>query len=238
MNPRRSRTPLPQSAARPHPRAWLWPAATAAAVIVLAAGLFAFVNRPVREGPLSLAPAGVPRGVTATGEPTLGSPQARVVMDEFGDFQCPYCGGFVRDTEPRIIAAYVRSGKVRIVWHSVAFIGPESVLAARAAWCAQERGKFWEYFAVLYEHQDGENTGTFNPARLERWAGDLGLDRAAFATCLASPRSLAGPLAGTREAQNAGIHETPAFIVNGRTATGALTFDELSALIAQALSAR
>ena len=238
MNPRRPHPPSDPPAAGPRRRAWVWPAATAAAVVVVAAGLFVFVTRPAPVGPMPLAPSGVPRGVTAAGEPTLGSPQARVVIDEFGDFQCPYCGEFVRDTEPHIIAAYVRSGKVRIVWHSVAFIGPESVLAARAAWCAQQRGKFWEYFALLYEHQDGENTGTFNAARLERWAGDLGLDRAAFGACLAGERSLAGPLDGTREARNAGIHETPAFIVNGRTATGALTFDELSALIDQALSAR
>lgn len=184
-----------------------------------------------------LIPAGIFQGASATGEPALGAPQARVTIDEFGDFQCPYCGEFVRQTEPRIIAKYVATGKARIIWHTVAFIGPESALAGRAAWCAQQRGKFWEYFAVLYQHQDGENTGTFNTARLERWAGDVGLDRAAFGDCLTDPRSADGVEAGMREAQRQDITGTPAFIVNGQKATGALSVEQLSAIIDKALAA-
>jgi len=221
-------------------RTWLWLAFTAAAVLAAAAVLFVLVSRPAGQAPLTaaLAPAGIPRGTSPAGEPTLGSPKAPVTMDEFGDFQCPYCGEFVRQTEPRIIAAYVASGKVRIIWHTLAFIGPESATAARAAWCAQQSGKFWEYFALLYQHQDGENTGTFNEARLERWAGDAGLNRTAFAACLANPKSLTGLETGTREAQRAGITATPGFVVNGQKATGALTFPQMSALIDKALASR
>ena len=166
----------------------------------------------------------------------MGSPQARVTIDEFGDFQCPYCGAFVRETEPRIIAKYVATGKARIVWHTLAFIGPESALAGRAAWCAQQHGKFWAYFAVLYQHQGGENTGTFNAARLERWAGDEGMDRTAFGDCLADTRSLGGLEAGARAAQQHGISETPGFIVNGQKATGALSVEQLSMIIEKALA--
>lgn len=159
------------------------------------------------------------------------------MIEEFGDFQCPYCGEFVRETEPQIISTYVARGKARIVWHTLAFIGPESVLAGRAAWCAQERGTFWEYFALLYQRQEGENTGTFNAMRLEQWAGDLGMDRAAFGECLSSERSLAGIHAGARAAQLLGVSVTPTFVVNGRKAAGALSFQQLSALIDTALAA-
>jgi protein-disulfide isomerase len=167
----------------------------------------------------------------------LGSPRAPVTIDEFGDFQCPYCGEYVRETGPRIIAAYVVTGKARIIWHTLAFIGPESALAGRAGWCAEQRGKFWEYFAILYQHQDGENTGTFNTARLERWAGDLGMDRTAFGECLVSSQSVAGLDAGARAAQQNGITATPSFIVNGQKATGIQTYEQLSAMIEKALSA-
>jgi protein-disulfide isomerase len=220
----------------PRSRTWLWLAATAAAVIA-AVVIFILMNRPAAPTPIAIVPEGVPRGTSPTGEPMLGSPAAKVTLDEFGDFQCPYCGEFVRQTEPRVIAAYVATGKIRIVWHTLAFIGPESALAGRAAWCAQQDGKFWEYFGILYEHQGGENTGTFNAARLERWAGDAGLDRTAFGSCLESPKSLAGLETGTREAQKAGINATPGFVVGGHNATGALSFQQISALINQALAA-
>jgi protein-disulfide isomerase len=224
------------AAARPRrPRAWWWLAGTAAGIAAAAALIFAVANRPSAPSAV-LIPPGIPQGVSSMGEPTLGSSQARVTIDEFGDFQCPYCGEFVRQTEPQIVRTYVATGKARIVWHTLAFIGPESALAGRAAWCAQQRGKFWDYFALLYEHQGGENTGTFNTARLERWAGDAGMDRAAFGACLADPRSLAGVETGSREAQAAGVTATPSFVVNGQKATGALSVAQMSAMIERALA--
>jgi len=215
----------------------LLPAATAAGIVALAAVIFVTVNRSGGPAPTTIAPADVPRGTTATGEPSLGSPHAPVVIEEFGDFQCPFCGQFVRETEPRIISTYVESGKARLVWHTLAFIGPESALAGRAAWCAQQQGKFWEYFTLLYQHQHGENTGTFSTARLEQWAGDLGLDRAAFDACLSSAQSLAGLHAAAGEAQRFGVNVTPTFVINGQKVTGALSFEELSLVIERALAA-
>jgi protein-disulfide isomerase len=224
------------SAPRRRTRPWLWIAGTAAAIVIAAAAIFFVANRSATRAPEAAVPAGVPQGASATGEPMLGSRQAKVTIDEFGDFQCPYCGEFVRQTEPRVIATYVATGKARIIWHTLAFIGPESTLAGRAAWCAQQRGKFWEYFAVLYQHQGGENTGTFNTARLERWAGDVGMDRTTFGTCLTDPRSLAGVETGAQEARQAGITATPGFLVNGQKATGALTVEQLSMMIERALA--
>lgn len=226
----------PQSPARLRPRPWVWIAGTAAGVVVVAAVIFVLVNRPQTRAPELIVPPGVPRGNGPTGEPALGSPQARVTIQEFGDFQCPYCGEFARQTAPRIITSYVATGKARIIWHTLAFIGPESALAGRAAWCAHQRGKFWDYYAILYQHQDGENTGTFNTARLERWAGDLGMDRTAFGECLVSTQSQAGLDAGGRAAQQYGIDATPSFVVDGQKATGALTYEQLSAMIEKALA--
>jgi protein-disulfide isomerase len=224
------------SAPRRRARPWLWIAGTGAAIVIAAAAVFFLANRSVPRAPEATVPAGTPQGTSPTGEPMLGSPQAKVTIDEFGDFQCPYCGEFVRQTEPGIIAKYVAAGKARIIWHTLAFIGPESTLAGRAAWCAQQRGKFWEYFAVLYQHQGGENTGTFNTARLERWAGDVGMDRTTFGACLTDPRSLTGVETGTQEARQAGITATPGFVVNGQKATGALTVEQLSMMIERALA--
>ncbi len=215
----------------------MWAGGTAAGIVIVAAVIFFQINRPSVRGPEVIVPPGVPQGTSDTGEPMLGSPQAKVTIQEFGDFQCPYCGEFVRQTEPRIIASYLATGKAKIIWHTLAFIGPESALAARAGWCAQQHGKFWEYFALLYQHQDGENTGTFNAARLERWAGDLGMDRAAFGECLAGPQAGQALEAGSKAARQYDVNATPTFVVNGDKATGALTYEQLSAMIDKALAA-
>ena len=221
---------------RRRPRTWLWIAGTAAAVVVAAAVIFVTVNRQGGQTAPEIVPPGVPQGASASGEPMLGSAKAPVTIDEFGDFQCPYCGEFVRQTEPAIVAKYAATGKAKIVWHTLAFVGPESLLAGRAAWCAQQRGKFWRYFAVLYEHQGGENTGTYNTARLERWAGDLGMDRSAFGDCLAATQSLQGVEAARKAAQQAGVTATPTFLVNGQKATGALSVEQLSMMVEKGLA--
>jgi protein-disulfide isomerase len=236
MSQEPSRSPRAQPA-RPSRPPWLWIGGTAAAVVIIAAVIFFAANRPAAERPEVIVPSGIAQGTSAAGEATLGSPQARVTIEEFGDFQCPYCGEFIRQTEPRIITSYVATGKARIIWHTLAFIGPESALAGRAAWCAQQKNKFWQYFAVLYQHQDGENTGTFNTARLERWAGDLGMDRSSFGECMAGAQSQAGLEAGAKAAQRYGITATPSFVVNGDKATGVLTYEQLSAMIDKALAA-
>ena len=212
---------------RRRPRTWLWIAGTAAAVVVTAAVVLVTVNRQGGQKAQEIVPPGVPM---------LGSAKAPVTIDEFGDFQCPYCGEFVRQTEPAIVAKYAATGKAKIVWHTLAFVGPESLLAGRAAWCAQQRGKFWQYFAVLYEHQGGENTGTYNTARLERWAGDLGMDRSAFGDFLPPTHSLQGGEAARKAAQQAGVTATPTFLVNGQKATGALSVEQLSMMVEKGLA--
>ncbi len=213
--------------------AWL---AGAAALVAVVAGI-AWVTLYRASNPTALAiPAGVPAGVTPDGDPYVGSPQAPVTINEFGDFQCPFCGEFARETEPRIVAAYVVPGKARIVWHTLAFLGPESALAGRAAWCAQDQGKFWAYFALLYGHQGAENSGAFAPARLEALARDAALDIGAFRTCLGSEQSLAGIRAGTRAARQLGVTVTPTFFINGRRATGALGFSQMAPIIDAALA--
>ena len=73
---------------------------------------------------------------------TLGDPNAPVKIIEYADFQCPYCQRFWQETEPQIIAAYVKTGKAFYEYRSVgAFIGQESADAAEAAYCAGDRSK-------------------------------------------------------------------------------------------------
>lgn len=189
------------------------------------------VGRPSYE-----IPAGVPRGVTAAGDPYLGAPHAPVTIEEYGDFQCPYCGEFARDTEPRIIATYVVPGKVRIVWHTMAFIGQESVWAGEAARCAQDQGRFWDYYMVLYSNQGTENSGAFTPSRLAGLAARAHLNADALRACLASNRYLHAVQASDQTAMHRGVTSTPTFFVNGREVNGALPYPQMAAAIDAALA--
>ena len=77
---------------------------------------------------------------------TIGNANAPVEVTEFGDFECPACGHFATLTEPDIRKRYVSTGKV--LWRFVDFpltMHRNTWHASRAAACADEQGKFWEY---------------------------------------------------------------------------------------------
>jgi len=89
----------------------------------------------------------------------LGRPDAPVTLVEFADLQCPFCAEWSRNTFPELVRDYVRSGKVRIVFRGLAFIGVDSQEALRFGLAAGEQGKLWNVAHLLYENQGGENEG-------------------------------------------------------------------------------
>ncbi len=90
---------------------------------------------------------------------TLGEDSAPVTVYLYEDFQCPYCGQFSRGMFPKLVDDYVRDGKARLVSEPLAFLGPDSVVAARAALAAGEQNRYWPYYSLLFEHQGEENSG-------------------------------------------------------------------------------
>ena len=79
--------------------------------------------------------------------PTLGPPDAKVTVVEFLDYQCPYCHR-VQGVVDEIVGRY--AGKVRFVHRDFPLdMHPQAAVAARAAHCAGEQGRFWEYHENL-----------------------------------------------------------------------------------------
>ena len=64
------------------------------------------------------------------GVPLLGSPSARITIIEFGDFQCPFCERFAKETLPQINQTYIQTGKVNMVFVHFTKLGPDSITAA------------------------------------------------------------------------------------------------------------
>lgn len=154
----------------------------------------------------------------------LGRPEAKVTLAVFEDFQCPHCLRFTALIEPAIVEEYVKPGKVRLEFRNLPFLGPESVQAALAAWCAGEQNQFWPYQEKLFmvQAEAGQATsekldvGRYSTEKLQEHASALGLDRAAFDACYTSEAAAEGVRTGLREAQSLGLRGTPSFVIDGQ----------------------
>jgi protein-disulfide isomerase len=154
----------------------------------------------------------------------VGDPNAPVKLEEYSDFQCPYCARFSEDTEQAVLDTYVATGKVYFTYRSVGeFIGPESSRSAEAAYCAGDQGKFWEYHDYILGNQRGENAGWFSERRLSAFAEALGLDTAAFSSCLNGGKYRDMVRQELFTARDLDIQSTPTFVisyeVDGQTVT-------------------
>ncbi len=166
--------------------------------------------------------------------PTQGSTNAPIVMVAFSDFRCSYCRKFWQDTFPQIEAQYIRPGAVRFVYRHMAVLGGPSRLAAQAATCADDQGKFWEYHQALFN-----NMAPFllTGSRLKQLALTVGLDGKVFEACLDSGKYAERIDAETFLGHAMGATGTPAFLINGRLLIGAYPFqafqEYLDALLAK-----
>jgi protein-disulfide isomerase len=152
--------------------------------------------------------------VTVDASRVKGRPDAPVTIVEFSDFQCPYCRRVV-DTLKDVAAKY--SAEVRIAFRDFPLrIHPDAQLAAEAARCAVDQGKFWEYHDVLFDNQDKlDRAGLLDHARA------LNLKEAVFQGCLDSGKYKDAVEKDLQEGQTVGVNGTPAFFINGVFLSGA-----------------
>lgn len=170
-----------------------------------------------------------------SGAPVLGNDQAPVTIIEFADFQCPFCKAFHDEVFPSIKSNYIDTGKVKFIYQDFAFLGEESRAAAAAAKCAKDQDKFWPYHDLLYDRQDGENQGNFNPANLKAFAAELGLNTAEFNQCLDSGQHQADVVAETQGGEGYGVAATPTLFINGLKYEGVASVNEYAQVIELAL---
>jgi protein-disulfide isomerase len=147
--------------------------------------------------------------------PILGDPNAPITLVEFGDYQCFYCNKFFHETEGQINENYIKTGKIKMIFKDYTIIGADSVVAANAAHCANEQGKFWEYHDTLYNHWNGENNGWASEENQLKFAQELGLDTIKFSECVSSKKYEDMVKASTNDAQTLGLTGTPGFFVIG-----------------------
>lgn len=164
---------------------------------------------------------------------TMGDKNAKVKVEEFSDFQCPFCSQFATKQEPEIVKKYVETGKIQLTFVPFSFLGPESVKAAEAAYCAADQGKFWEYHDLIFESQRGENQGAFTRNLFVQLAKDLALDSAKFEECVDNSTHAQKVADDLKYGQGKGVNGTPYFVVNDKLVDSS----QLEAAIEEALAA-
>lgn len=164
------------------------------------------------------------------GAPTWGPADAKVTVELFSDFQCPYCRKVERTLE-RIREHFGKD--VRVVWHDrpLASHG-DAQLAAEAAREALAQGgmaAFTKLHAILFAHQ-GEKEG-LRRERLDEYAKEAGLDVAKFKKALDERRHKAAVEAESAAAEAVGINSTPTMVVNGYLLTGSESFRHIRRVV-------
>ena len=152
----------------------------------------------------------------------MGDVNAPVVMVEYSDYRCPFCGVFSRDTLPKLITDYIDTGKLRYERRDLPVFGPESMLGAMAARAAGLQGRYWEYHEAVYADAPERGHLTIDSDRVVGWAKKVGVpDMEKFVADLNNPALSAQVQADTDEGRGLGVTGTPAFIVGSTPIFGA-----------------
>jgi protein-disulfide isomerase len=144
------------------------------------------------------------------GDAVKGDAEAPLLLVEYTDYQCPFCGRHFANTVPSLASEYVDSGKLRYVLRDMPLesIHPQAFKAAEAARCAGDQGRYWEMHDALFQNQRA-----LGQLQLKQYAKGLGVDMAAFEACLEDGRHSDAVRADIAEAEAAGISGTPTFFL-------------------------
>ena len=160
--------------------------------------------------------------------PVLGNPAGTVTIVEFFDYRCPYC----KQMQPSLTELLREDGKIRLVMKEFPILGPDSVIASRAALAARAQGRYAPLHDALFQMR-----GTLDEASILRAAGEVGLDVQRLKRDMALAE-IDGILKRNHDLALAlGVNGTPAFVIGDQFVPGALDKGQLKSLIAEARGA-
>jgi protein-disulfide isomerase len=147
-----------------------------------------------------------------------GPDDAPIRILVFSDYTCPACRQFTTTVEPGLRQDFIDAGRVQLVYHDFPLGGGAhqwGFVAARAARCAEEQNKFWEYHDLLFNKQSEWTYSQNMPTRqLENYAGELNLDGRAFDACLKSDRHQDLVTANKALGDQLGVRGTPTLFMS------------------------
>jgi len=148
------------------------------------------------------------------GSPPLGPESAPITIVEFGDYQCEACYAWFHNTRDTLINNYIETGKAKLIFVDLPFLGRDSPKAAQASYCAEDQGQYWEYHTMLYTFQDGHpDSGWADRDRLNSFAFSLDMNMDEFNDCMNSSKYQKRVKANYDEAVKNDVQSTPTFII-------------------------
>lgn len=175
--------------------------------------------------------------VSTANEPFIGNANAPLTMDYWFDYQCPFCQQDEESVLPQIIANYVNTGKLKIVFKDYAFLGPDSQTLgtyARAVWEAAPT-QFYAWHKAIFDNQGKENSGWATQAKITAITSKvLGATLSAQVTQLVASKGNQYQQsidADKAEATKFGVQGTPAAIIGTQLVTGAEPYAQFQTVI-------
>ncbi|MGW1793544.1 DsbA family protein [Streptomyces tubercidicus] len=155
------------------------------------------------------------------GDPlAIGKKDAPVVLVEYADYQCSFCGRFTRETQPALIKKFVDKGTLRIEFRNFTVFGADSERAARASWAAGQQGKFWQLHDELYaKTRKGAALAEDKIVDMARSSGVDDIEK--FRADMKGADAERALKKDQDEGYQLGVQSTPSFLVNGRPVAGA-----------------
>ncbi|CAM8630503.1 DsbG Protein-disulfide isomerase [Candidatus Planktophila versatilis] len=149
-------------------------------------------------------------GVVFNGELT-GVP----VIDVYEDFQCPVCAQF-EGAQGQYLESLIADKKATVVFHTLSFIGTESILAANAAACSADEDKFLALHKMLYQTQPKENSGAWTNEALVAAGGSVGIKSKAYKDCVTNGTYADWVTNVQAAAAKQDVNSTPTVFINGK----------------------
>jgi len=163
------------------------------------------------------------------GDTVLGKPGAPVTIIEYASLGCPICRSFHAQVLPKLKKAYIDTGKVTYIYREFA-IGKSAQAAAVVSRCVPAK----DYFRMserMLANQGKWAAKEIQADALYKLVQDTGLKRDAFDSCLANQSINDGIVWVKQRGRKLGVQGTPTFFINGQKLRGALSFEEMQALI-------
>lgn len=163
----------------------------------------------------------------------IGSDSAPVEITEYADFECPACSEFALVQWPSVRDRLVETGQLRWRYRDwpIDQLHPNARIAAHAAACANDQGKYWEMHDALFGGQAAWTRKKNAPSIMRGYARDLALNLDEYDQCMQSAMYAGRIQASYDEGSKLGVGSTPTFLIDGRLYSGVLASDSIRKLV-------
>ncbi|MCX6716169.1 MAG: thioredoxin domain-containing protein [Candidatus Taylorbacteria bacterium] len=177
------------------------------------------------------------KSVKASGAQVVGLPAAPITVAYWFDYQCPVCKSAEANVMSKIITEYVKTGKIRVVFKDLQFLGPDSASLGLAARAVGEvaPAKFYDWHKAVFENQGQENSGWATKEKIlsitTSVLGKASADKVMLLMVSKAATYQKSLDADKAEGETFGINATPSFIIGNKLMVGLSSYENIKTTI-------